>query len=935
MANWSTLKAAIASIIKTNGNQAITGQLLQNVLNNILSSVGENSTFAGIATPTTNPGMPDGPVFYFATAAGVYANFNGIEVSEGEAAILLWNNGTWSKKNSGLATEQEIIYDVSARNGGIIFESLQALLSSPNLSTLIPTSVRNGGMSIRFIQGSDNNYVQFRLMKNTWSTTVSDWQGVDNEPTEGSNNFVKSGGVVKAINKVYSDENLLLSTLTTHSDINRKATSALSATAGSVYDLTPVSENYYRFYKIPVFEGGIYKIGVQAASSPAKAWAFLDENMTVLDISDAVSGDDTKVLQPVTITAPIGSKWLIVHAFRKDNTIMDNYTDFVYLVGKVNLNLNGIEKDVNELKYFDVTNWESTLNNRILKSDGTTDNARGVTIKCISVLEGDEFLLRYCFALYQRNKTYVAYCVYNSETISSETLVYAGQRLGGYFEGKIKIPAGGTMLAVSVYNADDAFFLKKYINMNNELAAVKTNVSEIQNEVSKVENNVGIYTEEVLPIGEKDNFFKYCINHVIRKDYISNKSSGFGGYNKTENGYTELHLALYDNSYVDAVLCVKKQNNYIHITHQTGLKISYNLNSLTKNQLLYERQGNGGLGGRNIGKVLYVDDNWVQIYLYGSSSYSDVKTHNYTIKVLDTIRESSQSQVVPFELWEDYCGTYFSEGVLDKDIKPMCYYKSRAEKLGSNLLGKSAIAYGDSLSHFMDYLVFDWGLSIYSFSEGGSRIGYVLSPGQSSNGHWLCRDAVVQRFIADKPEHIDFIINMDGNNEDYRTYGMPNASDIEFVYNNKRWYDKENLESDPFDSLTDNEKMRFLGSTCYIVSAYSLAQLFPNVQLVVVEPYFNTAYSQNFEDGKWVSISGFATDLLAEQVNINGKKEFLRQLAEKMSAIYIPDYVDVGFLNAPTHIIDGTHPDNVGSRSKAWSIAKAINFPADIDNAIY
>ena len=84
MANWSTLKAAIAAIIKTNGNQEITGQLLQNVLNNIVSSVGENATFAGIATTTTNPGSPDGPVFYLATTSGVYSNFGGVEVIEGE-----------------------------------------------------------------------------------------------------------------------------------------------------------------------------------------------------------------------------------------------------------------------------------------------------------------------------------------------------------------------------------------------------------------------------------------------------------------------------------------------------------------------------------------------------------------------------------------------------------------------------------------------------------------------------------------------------------------------------------------------------------------------------------------------------------------------------------------------------------------------------------
>jgi hypothetical protein len=88
MANWSILKAAIANIIKTNGNQEITGQLLQNVLNNIVSSVGENSTFAGIATPATNPGVPDGPVFYFANKPGVYSNFSSIIISYYGICIL-------------------------------------------------------------------------------------------------------------------------------------------------------------------------------------------------------------------------------------------------------------------------------------------------------------------------------------------------------------------------------------------------------------------------------------------------------------------------------------------------------------------------------------------------------------------------------------------------------------------------------------------------------------------------------------------------------------------------------------------------------------------------------------------------------------------------------------------------------------------------------
>ena len=59
--------------------------------------------------------------------------------------------------------ESEVIYDVSSRNNGAVFESLQSLLSSPELNSLIPTSVRCGGMSIRFIN-SNNRFVQYRYM---------------------------------------------------------------------------------------------------------------------------------------------------------------------------------------------------------------------------------------------------------------------------------------------------------------------------------------------------------------------------------------------------------------------------------------------------------------------------------------------------------------------------------------------------------------------------------------------------------------------------------------------------------------------------------------------------------------------------------------------------------------------------------------------------
>jgi hypothetical protein len=98
MASWSILKTAIKQYIKANGNHEITGPVLQSVLNNIVSSIGANATLAGIATPLTNPGTPDGPVFYLANENGTYSNFSNITLLD-EAAILTYSpdTGLWAK----------------------------------------------------------------------------------------------------------------------------------------------------------------------------------------------------------------------------------------------------------------------------------------------------------------------------------------------------------------------------------------------------------------------------------------------------------------------------------------------------------------------------------------------------------------------------------------------------------------------------------------------------------------------------------------------------------------------------------------------------------------------------------------------------------------------------------------------------------------------
>lgn len=94
-------------------------------------------------------------------------------------------------KSGGVQSELALgtVYDVSAKNPTAgtnndgKFESLSVLLSDANLNTLIPIAVRRGGMSIKFIQSSDNKYVRYNYLISSVDsddfTNVANWIGVD------------------------------------------------------------------------------------------------------------------------------------------------------------------------------------------------------------------------------------------------------------------------------------------------------------------------------------------------------------------------------------------------------------------------------------------------------------------------------------------------------------------------------------------------------------------------------------------------------------------------------------------------------------------------------------------------------------------------------------------------------------------------------------
>ena len=107
MANYQLLKADIDEKVYQNGHQEITGENLNYVLNQMVTTLGAEYQFAGVATINTNPGTPDAKVFYIANGKGTYTNFGGINVTEDEVVVLYWDTA-WHKEATGIASQEKL-----------------------------------------------------------------------------------------------------------------------------------------------------------------------------------------------------------------------------------------------------------------------------------------------------------------------------------------------------------------------------------------------------------------------------------------------------------------------------------------------------------------------------------------------------------------------------------------------------------------------------------------------------------------------------------------------------------------------------------------------------------------------------------------------------------------------------------------------------------
>ena len=149
------------------------------------------------------------PTFAFLPATGsvdtIYrvSNYNG---STDQVDATMYSEYAWNGSfYTFLCVKSQVgeVFDITAYNSNTKYADLSAALGTNGVN--IPESLRRGGMSVKFVQNSDNKYVQFRYMSSLTAaadfTNIANWQGVDDEPTAGSDNLVKSGGVYEMVNQ--------------------------------------------------------------------------------------------------------------------------------------------------------------------------------------------------------------------------------------------------------------------------------------------------------------------------------------------------------------------------------------------------------------------------------------------------------------------------------------------------------------------------------------------------------------------------------------------------------------------------------------------------------------------------------------------------------------------------------------------------------------
>lgn len=184
MANYANLKSSIQQVIKTNGNEEITGALLQQSLLAIINALGAGYQFVGFADVSTSPGTPDQRVFYLG-GPGTYPNFSSAIIPDGHIGALKYN-GSWSVETLAVGKNYDAVISLLQQNVANNKNAIQASNTIVELPVdFSRLALRNYALNESGNYGTGNTYKHclipvnegdfFRIVANPTNPTRYAW----------------------------------------------------------------------------------------------------------------------------------------------------------------------------------------------------------------------------------------------------------------------------------------------------------------------------------------------------------------------------------------------------------------------------------------------------------------------------------------------------------------------------------------------------------------------------------------------------------------------------------------------------------------------------------------------------------------------------------------------------------------------------------------
>lgn len=279
--NYSELKTSIAEVIRTNGNEEITGEVLQYILLEMVSSLGKNFQFAGVGTASTEVGEPDENKAWI-LGAGSYTNFGvPFDVAENQIAVAMYN-GSYDVRIISVGRPVDATITENGTNpveGGAIFAQFEQLRAAGYLFAGIVTKnttppaerpekifylCTQGGVYTNF----DNLNLQRGLNVILWNGTQ--WQGnniflITDEVVTGSDALPTAGAVFNELDgKVDKEEGKGLS----QADFTNTEKAKLGAlpTASELTEMLGLKQNVLTWDNTPtegstnaIYSGAVYE----------------------------------------------------------------------------------------------------------------------------------------------------------------------------------------------------------------------------------------------------------------------------------------------------------------------------------------------------------------------------------------------------------------------------------------------------------------------------------------------------------------------------------------------------------------------------------------------------------------------------------------------------------------------------------------------------